>query len=170
MQQKSLLDGKKAPEFVLTSAVQPVRLSAYRGRQAVLVCFVPDFAQAQSWRLLMALEQLLDASLFVSVPVLVLGNGRSLTPATRLTHTLRLPFTLLADDEHKVAARYGVTAESCACFLIDQAGQVVYEQQFATAAALHVADLRAALGRLSAVRRSVWSRMRALPHPALAMS
>ncbi|MBE2199189.1 MAG: hypothetical protein IAE79_11295 [Anaerolinea sp.] len=121
-------------------------------QKSVLICFVPDFAQAQTWRLLLTLDRLWTTMPLSSVPVLVVGDGRRLAPATHLIQTLRLPFTLLADDGRAVAARYGVPVDTFACFLLDRAGQVVYAQQFPSVATLRIHDLHAAAERLAPPR------------------
>lgn len=170
MQQTRISESKKAPDFTLASPSRFVHLTGYRGRQAVLVCFVPDFAQAQTWRLLLALASLTDELQAQQVPVLVIGNGRRLLPATHLLHSLRLPFTLLADDNGEVSALYDVASDTCACFLIDHAGRIQHMQQLAVGDILNVDSWQAAICQLPSTRYAHRTQMSALPYPAFVMS
>jgi thioredoxin-dependent peroxiredoxin len=102
--------GKPAPDFELTSdAGEQVRLSSFRGKPVVLYFYPRDdtpgcTAQACGIR---------DAyGEFERAGAVVLG----VSPDSEASHgkfrsKYDLPFTLLADPEHEVAAQYGVWVE-----------------------------------------------------------
>ena len=103
-------EGKQAPDFELTSdAGDTVRLSDLRGKQVVLYFYPKDdtpgcTAQACGIR---------DVyGEFVREGAVVLG----VSPDSERSHVkfkekFDLPFTLLADEGHRVADEYGVWAE-----------------------------------------------------------
>ena len=103
-------EGKQAPDFELTSdAGESVRLSDLRGKQVVLYFYPKDdtpgcTAQACGIR---------DVyGEFVREGAVVLG----VSPDSERSHVkfkekFDLPFTLLADEGHRVADEYGVWAE-----------------------------------------------------------
>jgi peroxiredoxin Q/BCP len=102
--------GKPAPDFELTSdAGEQVRLSSFRGKPVVLYFYPRDdtpgcTAQACGIR---------DAyGEFERAGAVVLG----VSPDSEASHgkfrsKYDLPFTLLADPDHEVAAQYGVWVE-----------------------------------------------------------
>ena len=127
-------EGKPAPDFEATSdAGETVKLSALRGSPVVLYFYPKDdtpgcTAQACGIR---------DAyAEFEQAGAIVLG----VSPDDEKSHVkfkkkYDLPFTLLADEEHKVADDYGVWAEKSymgktywgvdrSTFVIDEAGNV----------------------------------------------
>jgi peroxiredoxin Q/BCP len=127
-------EGAPAPDFTLTSdSREPVTLSSLRGKRVVLYFYPKDdtpgcTTQACSFR---------DAyGEFEERGAVVLG----VSPDTESSHASfkakhGLPFTLLADPDHKVAERYGVWVEKNtygkksmgikrSTFVIDEDGKV----------------------------------------------
>jgi peroxiredoxin Q/BCP len=99
--------GDLAPDFELASdAGTPVKLSDYRGKRVVLYFYPKDdtpgcTAQACSFRDHYAdIEEKNAIVLGISV-----GNAKS---KMKFRTKYNLPFTLLADEENKVADAYGV--------------------------------------------------------------
>jgi peroxiredoxin Q/BCP len=127
-------EGRPAPDFELTTdAGESVKLSDYRGKPVVLYFYPKDdtpgcTTQACAFR---------DSySAFQERGAVVLG----VSPDEEISHAkfkekYGLPFTLLADPDHRVADRYGVWGEKQAygktymgilrsTFLIDSEGNV----------------------------------------------
>ena len=103
-------EGTAAPDFELTSDVgEPVRLSALRGRPVVLYFYPKDDTPGctkQACGLRDVYGEIEERG------ATVLG----VSPDTEASHVkfrskYGLPFTLLADPEHKVAELYGVWVE-----------------------------------------------------------
>jgi peroxiredoxin Q/BCP len=149
-------EGKPAPDFELTSdAGERISLSSLRGKPVVLYFYPKDdtpgcTTQACGIR---------DAwSEFEETGAVVLG----VSPDDEESHVqfkqkFGLPFTLLADPEHKVADEYGVWGELSfdghtfpgvkrSTFVIDEAGDVARVMRDVNPN-LHTADVLAALGR-----------------------
>jgi thioredoxin-dependent peroxiredoxin len=127
-------EGKPAPDFALTSdAGETVRLSDFRGKPVVLYFYPKDdtpgcTAQACGIRD--------DYDSFAEKGAVVLG----VSPDDEASHVkfkekYSLPFTLLADPDHRVAEQYGVWRERSSygktymgiersTFLIDAEGNV----------------------------------------------
>ena len=127
-------EGKPAPDFELTTdAGESVKLSDYRGKTVVLYFYPKDDTpgctkQACGIR---------DAySEFQQRGAVVLGvSPDDQTSHVKFKEKYGLPFTLLADPDHKVAEDYGVWGEKKAygktymgversTFLIDSEGNV----------------------------------------------
>jgi thioredoxin-dependent peroxiredoxin len=127
-------EGKPAPDFELTSdSGETVRLSDFRGKPVVVYFYPRDdtpgcTAQARGIRD--------NYEAFGERGAVVLG----ISPDDENSHTkfkqkYGLPFTLLADPDHRVADQYGVWAERSmygktymgierSTFVIDAAGNV----------------------------------------------
>jgi len=148
-------EGKPAPDFELTSdAGERIRLSSLRGKPVVLYFYPKDdtpgcTTQACGIR---------DAwSEFEATGAVVLG----VSPDDEESHVqfkqkFGLPFTLLADPDHKVADEYGVWGElhfdgksvpgvKRSTFVIDSDGNVAKVMREVNPN-LHAADVLAALG------------------------
>ena len=103
-------EGKPAPDFELASdAGEPVRLSSLRGKPVVLY-FYPKDDTPGCTKQACGIRDAYDA--FRESGAVVLG----VSPDDEASHRrfkskYRLPFTLLADPEHKVAEDYGVWVE-----------------------------------------------------------
>ena len=127
-------EGEPAPDFELTSdAGEPVRLSDHRGKPVVLY-FYPKDDTSGCTRQACGIRDSFSA--FESRGAVVLG----VSPDTVASHVkfkekYALPFTLLADPDHRVAEDYGVWRERHAygktfmgiersTFVIDRDGNV----------------------------------------------
>jgi peroxiredoxin Q/BCP len=127
-------EGKPAPDFELTSdSGEQIRLSDLRGRPVVLYFYPRDdtpgcTTQACSFRD--------EYSRFRERGAVVLGVSPDDEAAhTRFKDKYSLPFTLLADPDHRVAEEYGVWVERTmygktsmgikrSTFVIDEDGNV----------------------------------------------
>jgi thioredoxin-dependent peroxiredoxin len=103
-------EGKPAPDFELTSdAGQSVRLSDFRGTPVVLYFYPKDDTPGCTAQACGIRDSWGD---FEQRGAVVLGvSPDSETSHVRFKQKYGLPFTLLADPEHKVADDYGVWAE-----------------------------------------------------------
>jgi peroxiredoxin Q/BCP len=106
----ALQPGDMAPDFELTSDTgQPVKLSDYRGQKVILYFYPKDDTPGCTTQACGFRDQ---------YPLIEEKNGVVLgvsTDAQKSHQKFRtkydLPFTLLVDEEHEVADRYGVWAE-----------------------------------------------------------
>lgn len=126
--------GETAPDFTLPDQDgEPVTLSALRGRRVVLYFYPKDDTSGCTTQAC-GLRDRIDA--FAAKDAVVLGVSPD-SPAshTRFRARYDLPFTLLADADHAVAAKYGVWQEKSmygrkywgvarTTFVIDAAGRV----------------------------------------------
>jgi peroxiredoxin Q/BCP len=101
--------GQTAPDFELKDdSDKIVRLSDFRGRPVVLYFYPKDDTPGCTTE---ACEIRDDYSEYKKAGVQVLGvSPDSSTSHTRFKKKYDLPFPLLADDDHKVAERYGAWA------------------------------------------------------------
>ncbi len=103
-------EGKPAPDFELTSDEgQPVTLSQFRGRPVVLYFYPRDdtpgcTAQARGIRDAWGEFEKRGAVVFGVSP-----DGEA--SHAKFRDKYKLPFTLLADEDHAVAEEYGVWVE-----------------------------------------------------------
>lgn len=132
---KTLSVGAAAPSFDLPAIPEGrVKLSQFKGKRNVVIYFYPrdntpgctteacDFRERQA--------ALMDAG------TVVLGvSTDSLSSHQKFADKFSLPFTLLADEDHAVAEKYGVWVEKSqygrtymgiqrATFLIDKKGKI----------------------------------------------
>jgi thioredoxin-dependent peroxiredoxin len=127
-------EGSRAPDFTLTSdSGERVRLSQFRGRPVVLYFYSRDGSPGCT-KQACGIRDSYDA--FEERDAVVLGistDDESSHLKFKQQHSL--PFTLLADPDHKVAERYGVWGErkfagntymgvERSTFLIDPEGRV----------------------------------------------
>jgi peroxiredoxin Q/BCP len=103
-------EGEPAPDFTLTSdSGDALSLSGFRGRPVVLYFYPKDDTPgctAQACGLRDAFAAFEDAG------AVVLGvSPDDVIRHVKFKEKYDLPFTLLADTEHEVAARYGVWGE-----------------------------------------------------------
>ncbi len=103
-------EGKPAPDFELqTDAGETVRLSDLRGRRVVLYFYPKDDTPgctAQACGIRDAFEELERTG------AVVLGvSPDDVASHDRFRQKYALPFTLLADPDHRVAESYGVWGE-----------------------------------------------------------
>lgn len=127
-------EGKLAPDFELTSdSGEQVKLSDFRGKP-VVVYFYPKDDTPGCVKQACGIRDRYDA--FAERGAVVLGvSPDEVTSHVEFKEKYGLPFTLLADPEHKVADQYGVWGEKSAygktymgversTFLIDSEGNV----------------------------------------------
>jgi peroxiredoxin Q/BCP len=100
--------GDEAPEFSLPSATgEPVRLSDFRGRSAVVLFFFPKANTPVCTAEACAFRDGYEA--FTAVRAEVLGiSGDAVETQRAFGGRLNLPFRLLSDAGGAVRARYGV--------------------------------------------------------------
>jgi thioredoxin-dependent peroxiredoxin len=127
-------EGRPAPDFELTTdAGESVKLSDYRGKPVVLYFYPKDDTPGCTVQACAIRD---SYSAFQERGAVVLG----VSPDEQASHVkfkekYGLPFTLLADPDHKVADQYGVWGEKQAygktymgilrsTFLIDSKGNV----------------------------------------------
>jgi peroxiredoxin Q/BCP len=127
-------EGKPAPEFELTTdAGESVKLSDFRGKPVVLYFYPKDDTPGCTTQACGIRD---NYSAFEERGAVVLGvSPDEETAHVRFKQKYGLPFTLLADPDHKVADEYGVWRERNAygktsmgiersTFLIDPEGNV----------------------------------------------
>ncbi len=135
MSEQKVKVGDMAPDFeVLSDTGEPVRLSQFRGKKVILYFYPKDdtsgcTTQACGFRDNYPTIEAKNA--------VVLGvSPDSVKSHQKFKTRHNLPFTLLVDDEHRVAETYGVWVEKSmygkkymgverSHFVIDEAGQVV---------------------------------------------
>ena len=102
--------GEPAPDFTLpTDEGTELTLSALRGRPVVLYFYPKDDTSGCTTQ---ACEFRDDFPRFVAGDAVILGvSPDSVRSHARFRAKYDLPFTLLADEDHAVAERYGVWAE-----------------------------------------------------------
>ena len=127
-------EGKPAPDFELTSdSGERVKLSDFRGKPVVLYFYPKDDTPGCTTQAC-GIRDNYDA--FAERGAVVLGVSRDdETSHVKFKERYGLPFTLLADPDHKVAEDYGVWGERTSygktymgiersTFLIDSKGNV----------------------------------------------
>lgn len=99
--------GEPAPEFeAMTDTGQPIKLSDYRGKDVVLY-FYPRADTPGCTKEACGFRD--DFSAYEKKGVVVLGvSPDTVKKQASFKNKFDLPFTLIADDEHKVSERYGV--------------------------------------------------------------
>jgi thioredoxin-dependent peroxiredoxin len=147
-------EGSQAPDFSLVSDTgEAVTLSSFRGRPVVLYFYPKDDTPGCTTQACGIRD---EYSAFTDRGAVVLG----VSPDNEASHVkfkekYSLPFTLLADPEHKVAEEYGVWKErnlygkksmgiERSTFVIDAEGNVTKVMR-RVKADTHAADVLAAL-------------------------
>lgn len=99
--------GDPAPEFeALTDAGQSIKLSDYKGKNVVLY-FYPRADTPGCTKEACGFRD--DFSVYKKKGVVVLGvSPDTVKKQSNFKNKFELPFTLIADDEHKVSELYGV--------------------------------------------------------------
>ena len=125
--------GAAAPDFSsVTDADEPVSLSEYQGKSNVVLYFYP---RADTPGCTIEAKGFRDAfSAFGDAGAVILGvSPDTVKKQAKFSSKYELPFSLVADDEHKVAESYGVWNEKSfmgrkymgvdrVTFIIDKAG------------------------------------------------
>lgn len=128
-------EGKAAPAFSLPAADgKTVKLSDFKGRKIVVLYFYPRDNTSGCTREACGFRDEMARLRRAGVEVLGVSPD-SVTSHTRFSAKLGLPFPLLADEDHRVAIKYGVWQEKTmygrrtqgiarTTFVIDRAGRV----------------------------------------------
>jgi peroxiredoxin Q/BCP len=127
-------EGQEAPDFELTSdSGERVRLSQFRGQSVVLYFYPKDDTPGCTTQACGIRDSYDD---FTERDAVVLGvSPDEESSHVKFKHKYELPFTLLADPDHKVSEQYGVWGErnfagrkymgiERSTFLIDSEGRV----------------------------------------------
>jgi peroxiredoxin Q/BCP len=103
----AISEGITAPDFSLLDETSTERkLSDYRGRAVVLYFYPKDDTPGCTTEACAFRD---DYSVYAEAGVIILGvSPDSPKSHTRFKEKFHLPFTLLADEEHKVCDLYGV--------------------------------------------------------------
>jgi thioredoxin-dependent peroxiredoxin len=105
-----LKPGDKAPAFALPAdSGATVRLSAFKGKPVVLYFYPADDTSGCTVEACEFRDSWAEVKQADAVVLGVSPDGVASHRKFRTKH--RLPFTLLADEDHAVAARYGVWGE-----------------------------------------------------------
>ena len=146
-----LSPGTIAPDFELPDAAgKPVRLSQYRGKNAVVVYFYPKDNTGGCTKQACAFRD--DFAKFEGAGAVILGISEdSSSSHAAFSGQYRLPFLLLSDRGGRVRKLFGVAKKfgilpGRVTFVIDREGVVrhVYSALFETEQ--HVREARAGLG------------------------
>ena len=110
MTTKELSVGETAPDFELPGdAGQTVKLSDYRGKRVVLYFYPKDDTPGCTTQACGFRDHYLEVEQQNAVVLGVSPDG--IKSHQKFKTKFNLPFTLLADEDHKVAERYGVWGE-----------------------------------------------------------
>lgn len=129
--------GQTAPDFELPGRNGPVRLSDYRGKQAVVLYFYPKDGTPVCTREACHFRDAYED--FVAAGAEVIGvSTDSAVEHEQFSQQHALPFVLLSDKDGEVARQYGVSKTlgllpGRVTFVIDKQGTVqhVFSSQFA---------------------------------------
>jgi len=133
--EKALNVGDMAPDFeTKTDTDEPVKLSDYRGQRVVLYFYPKDDTPGCTKQACGFRDNFLDIE---EKNAVVLGISPDTVASHRKFKTkYELPFTLLVDEDHSIAERYGVWGEKSmygkkymgiirSHFVIDEEGKIV---------------------------------------------
>jgi mycoredoxin-dependent peroxiredoxin len=150
--------GDTAPDFELKDQTgQPVRLSDYRGKKAVVLVFYPLTFTSTCESELCSIRDEIDTFRNDEVETLAISVD---SPPThqRWAHEQGFDFPLLSDfwPHGEVASTYGVFEETLgfaarATFIIDREGEVVYTDRNPIPEARDQDKWRAALAEIGAI-------------------
>jgi peroxiredoxin Q/BCP len=149
--------GKTAPAFTLPAIPDgTVKLSQFKGKNVVLYFYPRDNTPGCTQE---ACDFRDNAAAFQNKGTVVLGiSPDSVASHRKFADKFELPFPLLADEDHKVAVKYGVWVEKQqygrkymgiqrATFLIDKQGKIAAVWPKVSVKG-HVADVAARLAEL----------------------
>jgi len=122
--------GSMAPDFTLAGSTSHVSLSAYRGKQSVVLYFMREFSCALSRKNVRQLKHLYPTFQACDAEVIVIGSG-SRAEAEQLAATLRVPFPVLADADRAVYRHFGLEKvlgvwQRSGTVVVDIHGRVTY--------------------------------------------
>ncbi|MFN9431178.1 MAG: thioredoxin-dependent thiol peroxidase [Acidobacteriota bacterium] len=130
----AIKEGAKAPDFtLLTDSGEKLKLSSLRGRNVVLYFYPKSDTPGCTTE---ACEFRDANAAYAQADTVVLGlSPDHIKAQTKFKTKFNLPFTLLADEDHTVAEKYGVWVEKSmygkkymgverTTFLIDKEGKV----------------------------------------------
>lgn len=150
---------KQAPDFTLNNQNgEPVRLSDFRGNYVVLYFYPKDMTPCCTTQ---ACNFRDDYSTYEELDAVILGvSADDEARHTKFIAKHNLPFSLLADTEHKVCEQYGVWVLKKmfgkeyygierSTFLIDKEGNIVKEWRKVKVKD-HNEEVKAALAELNA--------------------
>lgn len=150
---------KQAPDFTLNNQNgEPVRLSDFRGNYVVLYFYPKDMTPGCTTQ---ACNFRDDYSTYEELDAVILGvSADDEARHTKFIAKHNLPFSLLADTEHKVCEQYGVWVLKKmfgkeyygierSTFLIDKEGNIVKEWRKVKVKD-HNEEVKAALAELNA--------------------
>jgi peroxiredoxin len=128
--------GQVVPSFTLPDTTeQPIRRSAYRGKQHLVLVFLPRAHDDASRAYLRALADARPALLAASGEVLaIIRDDVPTTAATK--HDLELQFPLLSDADGAVTQRFLPDNVRAGVFVTDRYGELYYSAPAADATAL----------------------------------
>lgn len=153
----ALKEGAKAPDFtLLTDAGEKLKLSSLKGQNVVLYFYPKSDTPGCTTE---ACEFRDASEAYAKADTVVLGVSPDPVKAqTKFKTKFNLPFTLLADEEHAVAEKYGVWVEKSmygkkymgverSTFIINKEGKIAKIFPKVKPAG-HAAEVLAALGEL----------------------
>jgi peroxiredoxin Q/BCP len=148
----SIQPGDTAPDFELPDATgTPIRLSRYRGVNAVVIYFYPKDDTGVCTKQACAFRD--DFSKFQAAGAVILGiSDDSAVSHTGFSARYRLPFPLLSDKGGRVRKLYGVTKKfgvlpGRVTFVIDRDGIVRHVYSALFESDQHVQEALSALAR-----------------------
>jgi len=152
---KTLHVGQPAPEFdTQTHTGQRVRLSDYRGRQAVVVFFYPKDGTAVCTREACAFRDAYED--FAAAGAVVIGiSGDTVESHQQFVGTHQLPFLLIADTDGSLRRQFGVRpllglVPGRVTFVIDRDGIIQHTFSGMLQSDRHVQEALAVVRRLAA--------------------
>lgn len=111
--------GEVVPNFTLPSAAgEPVRRSAYRGKQHLALVFLPSVEEEFARGYVQALVG--------SYAMLRAASGEVLVIVRAAQVDLELPFPLLADQDGTATARFVPAEAGAGTFVLDRYGELYY--------------------------------------------
>ncbi|MBI5688037.1 MAG: peroxiredoxin [Verrucomicrobia bacterium] len=141
--------GDKAPLFQAAAHPQPVNLAAWVGRHNIVLYFYPkDFTPGCT---IEACDLRDGFEALKGLDAMVLGvSYDSVESHAKFAEHYKLPFTLVADTDHKVSELYGAAREKVSArvtFIINKSGRIAWRNLTVNAKEA-AAEIKAALEQL----------------------
>lgn len=128
--------GQVVPTFTLPDTTgKSIRRSAYRGKQHLVLAFLPSVQDDAARAYLRALAAAHPALLATSGEVLAIIRAE-VTAIAAARHDLELPFPLLSDADGMVTQRFLPDSARAGVFVTDRYGELYYSAPAADATAL----------------------------------